>query len=181
MNIPDLSPGGPQTALLIVFGVFVILIAAVFITVAVKSSRDKPYEEVSRVGYAIRRYWLVFLVALAVIQVSVATAFLPYSKSGQPDVVVKVAGYQFNWNIDKATVPAGSLVQFDVSTSDVTHGIGLYDPDGKLLASVQAMPGYTNKFELRLKKPGKYLVACMEYCGIGHHKMLRNLVVTKES
>jgi cytochrome c oxidase subunit 2 len=169
--------GGPQVVLISVFAAIVLVIAAVFIKVARQASKDEPYEDVTRVGYVLRRYWFIFLIALALIQVSVASAFLPYARSGRPDVIVKVAGYQFNWNIDKARVKAGSLVQFDVTTSDVTHGVGIYDPSGKLLASVQAMPGYTNKFELKLTKPGRYLVACMEYCGIGHHKMLRNLEV----
>lgn len=173
--------GGPQVVLITVFAVIVVLILAVFITIALHSEKDQTYEQVSKVGYAIRRYWFIFLLALAIVQVGIATAFLPYAKSGNPDVVVKVDGYQFNWAIDPARIPAGSLAQFDVSTSDVTHGIGLYDPDGKLMASVQAMPGYTNKFEVRLKKPGQYLVACMEYCGVGHAKMLRNLEVYREN
>lgn len=173
--------GGPQAVLIIVFAIIALLMVALFVTIAVQSSKDLPYEKVSKVGYRVRRYWLVALLLIAVIQVSVAAAFSPYSKSGRPDVVVKVSGYQFNWNIDKARIPAGSLTQFDVTTADVTHGIGIYDPDGHLMASVQAMPGYTNKFEVRLKKPGKYLVACMEYCGIGHHKMLRNIEVYEEN
>jgi cytochrome c oxidase subunit 2 len=180
MNIPDLSIGGPQEVLLAVFAVIFLIIAAVFVTVALHSKGDVPYEEVSQKGYAIRRYWLVALLTLAVIQVGTAAAFLPYDKSGQPDMAVKVDGYQFNWTIDQARIPAGSLVEFAVTSSDVTHGIGLYNPEGQLLASVQAMPGYTNKFETKLEKPGKYLVACLEYCGIGHHKMLSNIEVYKE-
>lgn len=180
MNIPDLSIGGPQQLLLAVFALIVLIILGIFVTIALRSRRDVPYEDVSRKGYAIRRYWLIALIALLVIQVGTAAAFLPYKRTGQPDMAVKIDGYQFNWAIDKARIPAGSLVEFAVTASDVTHGIGLYDPDGKLLASVQAMPGHTNKFEVRLKKPGKYLVACLEYCGIGHHKMLSNIEVYKE-
>lgn len=181
LSIPDLSMGGPQAVLIIVFLIIAICIASVFAVIAFASRGDRTYEQVSKVGYALRRYWFIALLLIATIQVSVSTAFLPYSTSAKPDAVVKVTGYQFNWTFDNPRIKAGSLTRFDVTTSDVTHGVGVYDPDGKLLASVQAMPGYTNKFELRLKKPGKYLVACMEYCGVGHHKMLRNFEVYRGS
>ncbi len=180
MTIPSLTPGTPQTVLLIVFAVIALILVAVFLAIAFNSSRDIPAEQVKETGYAIRRYWLIALVILLVCQVSVSLAFMPYRTSGAADVTVKVSGYQFNWKIDEKRLPAGSLAQFEVTSSDVTHGIGLYDPDGSLLASVQAMPGYTNTFEVELEKPGKYLVACLEYCGLGHHKMLSEIDVYKE-
>lgn len=180
MNIPDLSMGGPQVVLLTVFVFITVAIASVFVVIALASRKDEPYEKVTKVGYFLRRYWLILLIVLATVQVSISTVFMPYAKSATPDVVIKVTGYQFNWSIDTPRVKAGSLAQFNVSTSDVNHGIGLYNPSGELLASVQAMPGYTNKFQVKLDQPGKYLVACMEYCGLGHHKMLKNLEVVRE-
>jgi cytochrome c oxidase subunit 2 len=177
LNIPDLSMGGPQSALIIVFALIVVIIAAIFVTVALNSRGDTDYEKVTKVGYWIRKRWLILLIAVAVIQVSVSTVFLPYSTSAKPDVVVKVSGYQFNWTIDKPRIKAGSVARFDVTSSDVNHGIGIYDPKGELLSSVQAMPGYTNRFELKLKTPGKYVIACLEFCGIGHHKMLSSIDV----
>lgn len=179
LSIPNLSMGGRQAVLIAVFLVIALIILGVFITIAVASEGSKTYEQVSKVGYAIRTYWFIILLALAVTQVSIAAAFTPYKTDANPDVVLKVTGYQFNWTFDAEPEPikAGSLVRFEAATSDVTHGVGVVDPDGKMLASVQAMPGYTNKFDLRLKKPGTYLVACMEYCGIGHHKMLSNFEV----
>lgn len=169
--------GGPQSVLIIVFSLIVVIIAAIFVAVALSSRGEVEYERVSKVGYWIRKRWLILLISVAVIQVGISTAFLPYSTSAKPDVVVKVAGYQFNWTIDKPRIPAGSLARFDVTSSDVNHGIGVYDPDGELLASVQAMPGYTNRFELKLTKPGRYVIACLEFCGIGHHKMLSKIEV----
>lgn len=181
LSIPDLSMGGRQSVLIVVFFIIAIIIASIFVAVAFASRNDKTYAQVSKVGYGLRRYWLVLLLVVAATQVIVSAAFTPYSTSAKPDAIVKITGYQFNWTFAPQRVKAGSLTRFDVTTSDVTHGVGLYDPDGQLMASVQAMPGYTNKFEVRLKKPGKYLVACMEYCGIGHHKMLQNFTVYREN
>ena len=33
------------------------------------------------------------------------------------------------------------------------------------------MPGYVNRLRLRLDKPGRYKVLCMELCGMQHHEM----------
>ena len=41
-------------------------------------------------------------------------------------------------------------MRFDVTSVDVNHGFGVYDPNGRLIGSVQAMPGYTNELELDL-------------------------------
>jgi cytochrome c oxidase subunit 2 len=40
------------------------------------------------------------------------------------------------------------------------------------------MPGFTNHLDLRLDKPGSYLIACMEFCGLGHHVMASRFEVT---
>ncbi|CAF0701745.1 hypothetical protein MPNT_410011 [Candidatus Methylacidithermus pantelleriae] len=57
-------------------------------------------------------------------------------------------------------------VEFLVRAADVNHGFGLYDPDGRLVAEVQAMPGYTNRLTYVFKKPGTYKVLCLEFCGV---------------
>jgi heme/copper-type cytochrome/quinol oxidase subunit 2 len=33
------------------------------------------------------------------------------------------------------------------------------------------MPGYHNLLDLTLERPGRYVVRCFEYCGIGHAVM----------
>jgi cytochrome c oxidase subunit 2 len=64
-----------------------------------------------------------------------------------------------------------------VTSRDVNHGLGLYGPDGVLLATVQAMPGYTNELDVTLKQTGTYRLLCFEYCGLGHHAMESRLEV----
>ena len=57
-------------------------------------------------------------------------------------------------------------MRFDVTSIDVNHGFGLYDPDGHLIGSVQAMPGYHNQLDLTLDEPGVYRIRCLELCGL---------------
>jgi cytochrome c oxidase subunit 2 len=42
------------------------------------------------------------------------------------------------------------------------------------------IPGYVSQFTTRFA-PGEYLVACNEYCGVGHHMMASRLKVVPRS
>ena len=169
--------GEPQTALAIVFAVLALCLAALFVVVAAQTRSEVPFERVQRVGYWIRRRWLVFLALLGVSVVATSLFFLPYSSGAKPDVVVRATGGQFYWSLSPASVPAGTRVRFDVTSADVNHGFGLYDPDGELLGSVQAMPGFHNEMNVTLDKPGEYLISCLEFCGVDHHAMARSFKV----
>ena len=169
--------GEPQMAIAIVFAVLAVAIAGVFALIAVQTRRDEPFEVVRAVGYRIRRYWLAFLLALLVVVIGGSLFALPYSRGAGRVTVVHVAGGQFYWTASPPQVPAGTLVRFDVTSTDVNHGLGIYGPDGVLIGSVQAMPGYHNELDLRLTKPGRYIFSCLELCGIGHHRMQRAFTV----
>ena len=168
----------PQTAVLILFGAVALALAALFATVAFVSRESVPLERVQEVGYRLRRGWLVLLALLGVATVGISLFFLPYAGSSEPgQTIVKVTGGQFYWSMSQSTFPAGARVRFDVTSADVNHGFGLYDPDGELLGNVQAMPGYHNKLDLKLTKPGRYLISCLEFCGVDHHRMARHFTV----
>ena len=59
-------------------------------------------------------------------------------------------------------------MRFDVTSVDVNHGFGVYDPSGRLIGSVQAMPGYTTSSTSRFHELGEYRIRCFEYCGLSH-------------
>jgi cytochrome c oxidase subunit 2 len=71
----------------------------------------------------------------------------------------------------------GARVRFDVTAADVNHGFGIYDPHGRLIGSVQAMPGYHNRLDLTLDEPGAYRIRCLELCGFYHSTMEGELMV----
>lgn len=172
--------GEPQTALAIVFGLLALSLAALFAVVAAQTRSEVPFERVQRVGYWIRRRWLTFLVLLGASVLTTSLFFMPYSSGAKPDMVVRVTGGQFYWSMSPAAVPPGTRVRFDVTSADVNHGFGVYDPDGELLGSVQAMPGFHNELNVTLDKPGEYLISCLEFCGVSHHEMARRFKVMKE-
>jgi cytochrome c oxidase subunit 2 len=91
---------------------------------------------------------------------------------------VKVTGGQFFWSLAPDRVPAGTRIRFDVTSIDVNHGFGLYDPHGHLIGSVQAMPGYHNELDLTLSEAGVYRIRCLELCGLNHSTMEGSFTVT---
>lgn len=174
----DLSFGSFQVAVLIAFLVISACLVAIFTAVAIQARRNVAYEIVSDTGYRLRRFWLAFLVVFLGTALVISIVFLPYGESAGPKTEVKVTGYQFNWTVTPDQVPAGTTVVFDVTASDVNHGLGLYDPGGELIGNVQAMPDYHNRVEFQLDNPGTYVFACLEYCGLNHHRMIREFEVT---
>ena len=68
-------------------------------------------------------------------------------------------------------------MEFHVTSKDVNHGFALYDPDMRIVAQTQAMPGYTNVLRYTFNEPGVYRVLCLEYCGVAHHEMTAEIKV----
>lgn len=160
------------------FAGVVLVLAGVFTVVALRSRTDVPLERVREVAYGLRRWWLGLLVVLLGGVLGVSFFLLPYSSDAQASLDVSVSAGQFFWSMSPPSVPAGSRVRFEVTSVDVNHGFGIYDPQGHLLGNVQAMPGYTNDMELQLDDPGTYLISCLEFCGIGHHEMTAEFEVS---
>ncbi len=172
--------GALQIVTLVIFGVIAFLVLLVFAIGADSSRQEIPLERVQRQGYWFRKRWLAFLAALVPVLVGISILTTPFARGGGADrVLVKVTSGQFFFTFAPASVPAGSKVRFVVTTRDVTHGFGLYNPGGELIGSVQAMPGYTNNLDLTLSRPGSYHVLCFEFCGLGHHVMQGTFTVTE--
>ena len=168
----------PQIAIAIAFASIAALLVCLFVVIALQTRREVPFEQVRTVGYRIRPRWLAFLAVVLTTGVVVSLFHLPYSKAKGPVQVVRVSGGQFYWSVSPRSVPAGTTVRLVVTGVDVNHALGLYGPKGDLVAVVQAMPGYHNRLDIRLDDAGSYLIACLEFCGIGHHRMYRTFDVT---
>ena len=142
------------------------------------------------------RKWMVVGFAVAMVLFLVLTLpGVPYAdEDRQPDRIVHVSAKQFAFDLsdtpietgDSApaayamkSVKAGELIEFRVTSADVTHGFGIYTSDGKILTQTQAMPGYVNRLRHTFEEPGGYPVFCMEYCGVGHHAMRATITVTE--
>jgi cytochrome c oxidase subunit 2 len=176
----SLHYGSPQMAIGITFAVLALLLALAFAVIATQAGSAVGAQRVHDLGYWLRKRWLALLLVIGVLVVGVSLFDLPFATGSDAGrTVVKVTGGQFFWSLSPNRVPAGSHVRFEVSSVDVNHGFGLYDPHGHLIGSVQAMPGYHNELDLNLAEAGVYQMRCLELCGLNHSTMESTLTVTR--
>jgi cytochrome c oxidase subunit II len=88
-------------------------------------------------------------------------------------VVVPVVATMFSFSPDPIEVAANRPVTFRVTSADVIHGFDVVGTN----ANAMAVPGYVTQFTVTFARPGEYLIACHEYCGILHHNMVGKLIV----
>jgi cytochrome c oxidase subunit II len=87
-------------------------------------------------------------------------------------VHARVVGLMFTWLPAEMTVPADTPVTFHLTSIDVIHGYQIVRTNGQSMV----VPGYVSQFTTRFEA-GEYLIACNEYCGVGHHMMAAKLHV----
>ncbi len=156
------------------------VIAAAFLYVAARSGAPMQAERVQKTAYGIRRWFFWALVLLGIGTTYATLAEFPVPDQRGPSAgaqVVNVVGKQWYWELSANQFSAGVPVEFRVTADDVNHGFGIYDPNGRLVAQVQAMPGFTNRLVHTFTEPGKYRVLCLEYCGLVHHNMVTEFEV----
>jgi cytochrome c oxidase subunit 2 len=165
-----------QSYCLVISLLAMLVIAAAFWWTVRHSATSALHATGNVEGYRSGLFW-----ALVVLGLAVAFATLrpwPYDVSAAGvAVTVTATGSQWSWEIAPQVWPVGQPIIFKVTSNDVNHGFGVYDPDGNMLFQTQAMPGYVNQVRYSFTKPGKYRVLCMEYCGLVHHEMLDEIEV----
>jgi cytochrome c oxidase subunit 2 len=171
----------------IVWGVSIVLmgtLAAVFAWVAIGANVAlADYEPVIASAYRLRT-WLFGLAVIVLTGANYETlGKLPYvssfsaPSSAAATLPVEAVAEQWSWSIKPDAFRVGETVEFHVTSKDVNHGFALYNPDMRIVAQTQAMPGYTNVLRYTFNEPGVYRVLCLEYCGVGHHEMTAEINV----
>lgn len=161
------------------------IVLAAFVYVALNAGNSRhDYPPVQQRAYSIRaKFFWVLLVAGIIISV-ITTLDLPFAATRgdltNVDQQIDVVGHQWYWQLSETSAKVGDTVVFHVSAADVTHGLGVYDENMRLIGQTQAMPGYANSLKLTFDKPGNYQLLCMEYCGIAHHAMVSPFNVTAQ-
>ena len=154
--------------------------AAVFLWVAAEAGRRADAEAVQRRAYRLRTGWFWLLVAVIAIATATTLTALPYpapAPQAASRVIVHVTGAQWSWTIKGPDIVVGQPVEFQVTSTDVNHGFGVYNPSMEMVAQTQAMPGYVNRLQYTFTSSGTYHILCLEYCGLVHHQMISDLIV----
>ncbi len=100
----------------------------------------------------------------------------------------RVRVYAFQWGFlffdengaasrNAVKVAPGAKVLFTIAANDVIHGFNI--PVARVTTELE--PGRIQSIWIRApEKPGKYLIQCLNYCGLGHTQMKAWLVVEND-
>jgi cytochrome c oxidase subunit 2 len=121
----------------------------------------------------LHQWWFIALLTAVIAAFIISTRWFPYPTIAENTSSrhFSVVAQQYHFQVP-AEVPVNTHIIFDVTSTDVNHGFGIYDPHGTLLGQVQAMPNYVNHLPFYFRRIGRYTIRCLEYCGIGHPAML---------
>lgn len=78
---------------------------------------------------------------------------------------ITVANHQFNLPAEKLIIKVGEKAMFNVTSSDLTYGFGLFRQDNSMLFQMQVVPGHNNDILWQFDKPGVYSIRSTEYSG----------------
>ena len=161
--------------------ILIALTAAVFAWVAAGAGQTADAEAVQRRAYRLRTGWFWLLVAVIAIATATTLTALPYPVSAPQAasrVIVRATGAQWSWTIEGPNIVVGRPIEFQLTSTDVNHGFGIYNPSMEMVVQTQAMPGYVNRLQYTFTSPGTYHILCLEYCGLVHHQMISDLVIS---
>lgn len=78
---------------------------------------------------------------------------------------IDMANHEFLLPSEKMIVEVGDIVEFDVTSRDLTYGFGLFRQDHTMLFQMQVVPGHRNDILWKFLKPGMYTIRSTEYSG----------------
>ena len=79
-------------------------------------------------------------------------------------------------NTPIVTVPVGTMVRFNIASSDVLHAF--YTP--QFLYKLDAVPGRVQTMWVRVNETGEFKSQCAEYCGRDHARMIFSVVALSQ-
>lgn len=94
------------------------------------------------------------------------------AEHGKP---IYVVASQYAFSPGTLRLASGEEYDLQMLSKDVVHAISVQM--GGTSYNAVVMPGIVTALKLKPAKPGKYLVLCNEYCGIGHDYMYFSVIV----
>ena len=127
----------------------------------------------SKVKPALFYTFVGFLTALGVSLHIITYNTIPWSEMDlhrseiTPDqsFYIEVANHEFFLPDEKMVIKVGEIVEFDVTSKDLTYGFGLFREDNTMLFQMQVVPGHRNDILWKFLKPGLYTIRSTEYSG----------------
>lgn len=97
---------------------------------------------------------------------------------GEEQYRAVIVAQTWQFNPAEIRVPAGSEVEFVLTSRDVIHGILI----PRTTVNAMIIPGRVTRVTATFDEPGEHTIVCHEFCGlanegVGHHSMFGKLVV----
>ena len=86
---------------------------------------------------------------------------------------VRMLAQQYSFVPSCIVVPAGTSVEFRVTSPDVVHGLLIAGTN----VNTMVVPGFVAVVRTRFDRPGNYAMPCHEYCSVGHEGMWARVMV----
>jgi cytochrome c oxidase subunit 2 len=100
----------------------------------------------------------------------------------KPDKVFEIGikDHQFILPADTLQISLNEMVQFKVTSEDLTYGFGLFNQDNSMVFQMQVLPGHMNDILWKFEKPQVLTIRSTEYSGWkGYGMILKDVVVVK--
>lgn len=172
---------------LLIGGLVYVLVAIVIIRYRRRGSDELPSQQ----QYSHRIEWFYTAVPLVIVAVmfalTVRTEDEVTALSDDPDVVIEVVGYQWQWQFhypeqditvvaDPAAfpegnptmvIPQGETVRLELIANDVIHSFWVPE----FLEKRDLIPEIDNEIDVVAEETGTWRGRCAEFCGLDHWKM----------
>jgi cytochrome c oxidase subunit 2 len=99
---------------------------------------------------------------------------LGLSQEASGALTMRMIAQQYLFTPQCIEVPAGSPVNFRITSADAVHLLSLGDDANY---SLKAVPGVVTKATFTFPNPGIFKIPCREFCGAGHYEMRGQLRV----
>jgi cytochrome c oxidase subunit 2 len=174
--------------------VFVVVSGLVLWSVIRYRRRDDELPKQTHGNNRLELLWtaIPFVIVLFLFAATIQAQNKVLDPVAQPAVKVTVTGFQWSWrftyegtgaevigspeHIPELVLPVGQPVRVKLVSADVVHAF--YVP--QTLFKRQAIPGFTNEFDLTFEKVGLYHGQCTQFCGLQHPDMVFRVHVVSQ-
>ncbi len=172
----------------VIFGVIAVSITYIIIRYRSRSGdTGEPQQEFGNTKLEI--VWTVIpaLIVGVFFFSTIKTMYAVNPPFGDREPDIKIVGHQWWWEIfypksgvrtaNEVHIPIGGKLLVRLESVDVIHDFWVPE----LAPKIDLVPGHTNHIWLSASKPGTFLGACAEFCGVQHANMgIRVIAETQE-